>query len=407
MRETTDILISGGGVAGLTAAAAFGSAGFRVVCVDPTPPVTDAEAEGADLRTTALLQPSVPVLIGAGLWDRLAPHAAPLQVMRIIDAGGEMPVARLTKDFDAADISDAPFGWNLPNWLLRHEMVARLAELPNVSFRPGTGFARMLPREREALVTLTDGSQIAARLVIGADGRTSPVREALGIGVRTFRYGQKALAFAVTHDLPHGNVSTEVHRSGGPFTLVPLPDRDGLPASAVVWMETGAEVARLAALPQPDFEAEMTARSSGILGPLRLATKRSVWPIISQIADRMSGHRAVLMAEAAHVVPPIGAQGLNMSLADLRSLLDLGQSHRDDPGQPAVTDAYHRSRHREVQARVAGIDLLNRASMASAPGLRDLRAKALDALYSARAVRTSLMRAGLGVRSAAATTKPT
>jgi len=398
MRETTDILISGGGVAGLTAAAAFGSAGFGVICVDPTPPTTTADADGSDLRTTAFLQPSIPVLEGAGLWSRLAPHAARLQVMRIIDAGGADPVARLVKDFDAAEISDAPFGWNLPNWLLRREMVARLAELPNVSFRTGVGFARMLPRETEALATLTDGTQISARLVIGADGRNSPVREALGIGVKTTRYGQKALAFSVSHGLPHDNVSTEVHRSGGPFTLVPLPDRDGKPASAVVWMETGPEVARLAALAEPEFEAEMTARSSGILGPLTLITRRSLWPIISQIADRMSGPRAVLMAEAAHVLPPIGAQGLNMSLADLACLLALADTHRADPGLPAVTAAYHRQRHLEAQARVAGIDLLNRASMAGSPALRDLRAWALDALYSARPVRQLLMRAGLGLR---------
>lgn len=398
MRETTDILISGGGVAGLTAAAALGSAGFRVICVDPTPPVTEAGAAGADLRTTAFLQPSVGVLERAGLWQRLVPHAAPLQIMRIIDAGGPEPVARLVKDFDASEISEAPFGWNLPNWLLRREMVARLADLPNVSFRPGVGFSRMLARESEALVTLTDGSQIAARLVVGADGRNSPVREALGISARTTRYGQKALAFAVSHDLPHGNVSTEVHRSGGPFTLVPLPDRDGKPASAVVWMETGTEVARLAALPVPTFEAEMTARSTGILGALRLASRLSVWPMISQIAARMSGPRAVLMAEAAHVVPPIGAQGLNMSLADLTCLTGLLDQHPEDPGQPAVTEAYHKARHLEVQARVTGIDLLNRASMAGDPALRDLRAKALNALYSARPVRQILMRAGLGVR---------
>jgi 2-octaprenyl-6-methoxyphenol hydroxylase len=397
MRDTTDILISGGGVAGLTAACAFGSAGYRVICVDPTAPVTAAEDDGADLRTTAFLQPSIPVLQAAGLWTRLEPHAAPLQVMRIIDAGGPEPEARLTKDFDAADISDAPFGWNLPNWLLRREMVARLAELPNVSFRPGTGFARMLVRDAEALVTLTDGTQVSAKLVIGADGRNSPVREALGITAKTTRYGQKALAFAVTHDIPHRNVSTEVHRTGGPFTLVPLPDRDGRPASAVVWMETGPEIARLASLPVPDFETEMTARSSGILGPLTLVTRRTVWPIISQIADRLSGPRTVLIAEAAHVMPPIGAQGLNMSLADLRALLDLAEKHRDDPGKRAVTEAFHRQRHLEVQARVTGIDLLNRASMAEAPLLRDLRAKALDALYSARPVRHTLMRAGLGM----------
>jgi 2-octaprenyl-6-methoxyphenol hydroxylase len=402
-RDTTDILISGGGVAGLASACALGSAGFRVICVDPAPPVTSADATGADLRTTALLQPSIAVLEAAGIWSRLSNDAAALQVMRIIDAGGVEPVARLVKEFDAADISDLPFGWNLPNWLLRREMVARLAELPNVSFRPGVGFARMLTRESEALVTLDDGSRIAARLVIGADGRNSPVREALGIAARTFRYGQKALAFSVAHDQPHNNVSTEVHRSGGPFTLVPLPDRDDGPASAVVWMDRGPEIARLSALSVPEFEAAMTARSSGVLGPLRLLTRRSVWPIISQIAIRMSGQRSILMAEAAHVVPPIGAQGLNMSLADLACLMDLVAAHQGDPGHSTVTKAYHQRRHWDVQARVTGIDLLNRASMAGSQPLRDLRARALDALYSAGPIRKTLMRTGLGFGQSAST----
>jgi 2-octaprenyl-6-methoxyphenol hydroxylase len=155
-------------------------------------------------------------------------------------------------------------------------------------------------------------------------------------------------------------------------------------------MESGPEVARLAALPVEGFEDEMTTRSSGVLGPLKLLTRRSVWPIISQIADRMSGPRTVLMAEAAHVVPPIGAQGLNMSLADLTCLLDLALQHRDDPGLPGVTEAYHRRRHWEVQARVTGIDLLNRASIAGAQPLRDLRSQALDLLYSAKPVHGAL-----------------
>ena len=240
--------------------------------------------------------------------------------------------------------------------------------------------------------------RVAARLVIAADGRASTMREALEIPVKTIRYGQKALAFAVTHPLPHQNVSTEIHRSGGPFTLVPLPDRDGRPSSAVVWMETGPEVQRLAALPIPAFEAEINARSCGILGPLTLVSPRGVWPIISQIAARMSAERVALIAEAAHVVPPIGAQGLNMSLADLGALLDLATANPADLGSRAMLDAYHRKRHLEVQARVAGIDALNRASMLGDPALRDLRAAALNALYSLAPVRKTLMKAGLGLR---------
>ena len=397
-RIRTDILISGGGVAGLTAAAAFGSLGFQVICVDPTPPITDGAAEGADLRTTAFLQPSIPVLQTAGLWARLEPFAAPLQIMRIVDAGGVAAEPRIIKDFDASDISEQPFGWNLPNWLLRREMVARLAELPNVTFLPGVATTHLLTRSTEALVTLSDGRSVAARLVIAADGRASTMREALEIPVKTIRYGQKALAFAVSHPLPHQNVSTEIHRSGGPFTLVPLPDRDGLPCSAVVWMETGPEVARLAALPVAEFEAAMTARSCQILGPLTLASRRSVWPIISQIADRMTGERTALMAEAAHVVPPIGAQGLNMSLADLAVLLDLAQADPVEIGNVRMLDSYQRRRHLDVQARVTGIDALNRASMMGGQSLRDLRATALNTLYSIAPVRKTLMKAGLGLR---------
>lgn len=394
--ETTDILVSGGGVAGLTAAAALGAAGFRVICVDPAPPVTDEQDIGADLRTTAFLQPAQALLADCGLWERLADHAAPLRIMRIVDAGGATPEARLTRDFDSTEISEHPFGWNLPNWLLRREMVARLAELPNVSFRPGVALTGLMTRTSEARVTLSEGRQVAARLVIGADGRNSAVRQAHGIGTRTTRYGQKALAFAVSHPIPHDGVSTEVHRSGGPFTLVPLPDRDGLPCSAVVWMQTGPEVERLAALPIPAFEAEMTARSANVLGPLSLLTRRSVWPIISQIADRFDAERTALMAEAAHVVPPIGAQGLNMSLADLRCLAELARQMPDTLGDAAMLSAYHHRRWPEVRARLAGIDLLNRASMVGQPILRDLRAATLNTLYGLRPVRKVLMKAGLG-----------
>lgn len=394
-RSITDILISGGGVAGLTAAAAFGTAGFGVTIVDPTPPVTTGDAKASDLRTTAFLQPAKQFLQEAGLWDRLAPHATPLQIMRIVDLGTD---AHVTRDFNAADISQQPFGWNLPNWLLRREMVARIAELPNVDFRPGVGFSAMLARDAGAIVTLNDGSQVDAQLVIGADGRGSPVRKAAGIGVKTTRYGQKALTFAVTHDAPHSNVSTEVHRSGGPFTLVPLPDHDGKPCSAVVWMQSGAEVSRLAALSENDFETAANDRSAMLFGPLKLASRRSVWPIVSQIAQVLTAPRMALVAEAAHVMPPIGAQGLNMSLRDLSCLLELAQADPKALGSRAQLDTYARKRHPDIRLRVTGIDALNRASIAGSPRLQALRAKGIETLYGIAPIRRTLMQMGLGAR---------
>ena len=393
-----DILVSGGGIAGLTATAAFAQAGFNVICVDPAKPVNVRDAQGADLRSTAFLQPARALLEKVGLWTRLAPHAQPLQIMRIIDAGGPEPEARMSKEFDAADISDHPFGWNLPNWLLRREMAAHLETLPNVTYKTGVGAHTLFTRTAEARVGLSDSTRVSARLVIAADGRGSSMREAAGINVSTTRFGQKALAFAVTHETPHENVSTEIHRTGGPFTLVPLPDHEGRPSSAIVWMEEGPKAKALYEMSEDSFEVAMNTRSCGVLGLLKLASQRTIWPIISQHADRLSSERLALIAEAAHVLPPIGAQGLNMSLSDIRALRDLAIARPEGLGDAAMLDAFHKARFNDIRLREAGITLLNQTSMLSAASLRDARAAGLNALYSFAPLRKSIMQMGLGAK---------
>lgn len=393
-----DIVVAGGGIAGLAATAAFSHLGLRCLCVDPETPVTERDVQGADLRTTAFLQPSQTLLDRIGLWERIAPYAADLQIMRIVDAGGPTPAPRLTRDFDASDISEKPFGWNLSNWLLRREFITALSERLNVTHRTGVSVRDVLPRSTEAVVQLSDGSRARARLVVAADGRNSTVRQRAGIGIRTTRYAQKALAFAVTHAAPHDNISTEIHRSGGPFTLVPLPDHNGKPCSAIVWMEHGPEAQRLLTLDEAEFSAAATARSGEIYGPLTLTSRRTIWPIISQVADRFDAPRVALMAEAAHVVPPIGAQGLNMSLGDLKVLLDMAETAPQDLGCAESLARYNRARRPEVVARITGVDLLNRASMLEPQPLRDLRRSGLAALYGLAPVRKRLMQMGLGAR---------
>jgi 2-octaprenyl-6-methoxyphenol hydroxylase len=398
-RTTTDILIAGGGVAGLTAAATLAADGFSVLCVDPVPPVTEAGAEGSDLRSTAFLMPAVRLLERAGLWPRLAPDAAALRVMRIADAGGPEPVIRDTQDVAAAEIGEAAFGYNLQNWLLRREMVARLDAMPGAELRAGVRLDRVTPRTAEMLAQISDGTQVRARLLVAADGRESMVREALGIGARRWGYGQKALVFTVCHDEPHHGVSIEMHRSGGPFTLVPLPDRDRWPQSAVVWMETGLRAAALAAMEAPEFDAALNARACGVLGRLELASPRRLWPIVTQVADRLGGPRTALVAEAAHVIPPIGAQGLNMSLRDIAVLLDLAAGARQaggDIGAPEPLRRYQRARHPDILARIAGVDLLNRAAMTDFQALRDLRRAGLRALHGTGPLRRTAMTLGLG-----------
>jgi 2-octaprenyl-6-methoxyphenol hydroxylase len=331
------------------------------------------------------------VLEQAGLWDRLEGHATPLRVMRIVDARGEA----VRRDFDAGDLGDQPFGWNVPNLVLKRAFTERLREMPGVRLVRGVGFLGRHAMLDEVVVALSDGQKVSARLLVGADGRNSAVREACGIGVRRTRYGQKAVVFAVTHDEPHHGVSTEVHREGGPFTLVPLPDRDGRPCSAVVWMTDGAEALRLGSLSDEAFAAEVNLRSAGVMGELTPVGGRQAWPIVTQVADRLTARRTALMAEAAHVVPPIGAQGLNMSLADLRVLLDLAAARRGEIGEDGWLGAYARAREPDIRLRAFGIDALNRASIG---GLGPLRSLGIRAIHDVRPIRHALMRLGLGVR---------
>ncbi|WP_340109193.1 FAD-dependent oxidoreductase [Pikeienuella sp. HZG-20] len=397
MSDEIDILVVGGGVAGLSAAAVFADSGRRVLCIDRAP----AGAGARDTRTAALFRPAVDLLERAGVWPLLAAETARLEVMRLIDAGGRENRPRETGDFDSEEIGLSSFGWNVPNAALRVALEARLAALPSAALRHGAAIEALTARRDIAIARLSTGESVRAKLVIGADGRESRVRELVEIGARRWGYGQKALVFTVSQERPHSNTSIEIHRTGGPFTLVPMPDGPGPdgavgPRSSVVWMERAAEADRLAALDDAAFDGALNARALGVFGALHATTPRAAWPIISLLASRLTRPRVALIAEAAHVAPPIGAQGLNMSLADIAALLD-ATAAEDDPGAPAALRRYQR-RWPELAVRVAGIDALNRAAMTGAQPLRDLRRLGLGALIRARPARRAAMRFGLGGR---------
>ena len=198
IRKTTEVLISGGGIAGLTSACAFAKAGFDVVCVDPLPPITNSENINSDLRSTAFLQPAKNTLKNAGLWENFEKFATPLEVMRLADAGGINNEIRTVADFNASEISEEPFAWNLPNWLLRRELVNHIQSLSNVTLLFGQNTGRITSRTTENLV-MVGNEQYSCQLLIGADGRNSSTRQEMKIPVKTWRYGQKAIAIAVYH----------------------------------------------------------------------------------------------------------------------------------------------------------------------------------------------------------------
>lgn len=390
---TPDIFISGGGIAGLVTALGFAHDGFDVVLADPGE-VPGKEA--SDLRSTAYLQPARDLLDSIAVWPNIAPRATPLEVLRVVDCAGTPPDIRTERAFEASDLGAPAFGWNVPNALMRTHLAQAASDHPRIDLRFGTGFKSLLSRDTEAIVTLTDGTQVRAKLAIAADGRASPLREAAGVDVDVTRYGQKALAFHVTHAVPHGNVSTELYHEGGAFVLVPLPDFDGTPASAVVWMNDGPKAVDLAKLDDAAFGDAATARSAGVLGALTLTSDRQLWPVVTQTARTLTARRVAIIAEAAHVLPPIGAQGLNTSLMDVRSLLDVARALPDGIGTRDFLDRFDKARARDIAARARVIDLYNRVCRSGEPGVQSLRSLGLRLTHDVAPLRRGIMRAGLG-----------
>ncbi|WP_289041802.1 FAD-dependent monooxygenase [uncultured Aliiroseovarius sp.] len=391
-----DIFISGGGIAGQVSAAAFAEAGFTVVMADPFTPVVTSDDEKSDLRSTAFLQPARQLFDRIGLWPLLQPHAKPLEQLAIIDTVGWPPEIRGRRVFQSGDMGDEPFGWNLMNWVVRREIWGYLQQQPRINALYGTGFRSIVQRTGEVIVTLTNGDTVRARMAVAADGKMSPLREAAGISVSTTRYGQKSLAFTVTHDLPHDNISTEIYNEGGPFTIVPLPDIDGQNASAIVWMNKGPRAVELLNMPVPEFEEVMYARSTGLLGRMRLKGHRSSWPIITQTADRLASGRVAVVAEAAHALPPVGAQGLNTSLNDVIALLELAEASPGTLGNPDMMRAYERARSGDIAKRARVIDLFNRVTGSGDGVVQAIRLLGLKAVHDVAPMRKRVMRAGLG-----------
>ncbi len=391
--DETDIFISGGGIAGLTAAASLSARGWRVILADPAPP----DGAATDTRSTAFLSPARRLFEEAGVWGELAHHATRLDVLRVIDTSGWPPVERTRREFAAFDLGEETFGWNVPNAVSRPALAKLLAVRAGVDLRLGTGFRGLLVRDREAIVALTDGSRISARLVVAADGHASPVREAAGIGVSITRYGQRALAFAVTHPEPHRNASTEIYNSGGAFTLVPLPDRDGRHASAVVWMLDGPDAARLAEQGAEAISDEATTRSGAILGPLTVASQ------CRQLADHHPSRRS-LDGPAGRPRRRGGARHAAHRRAGSQHLAH--RCRRAGAGaRSAMTRVQRRAsppmrmrRHGDVRARAMAIDVFNRVCRSGAPAIRALRSAGLSATHDFPSLRRAVMQAGLGRR---------
>ena len=384
MRSECEVAVVGGGPAGLTAAIALASAGVETALISKAPP--------ADNRTTALLSGSVAALEALGVWSGCAVEAAPLTAIRIIDA-----TARLLRApevmFEAAEIGLDAFGYNIENRHLVGVLDKRAEELGALR-RIRAAMTAIEPNRDTATIRLDDGGSLQAKLVVGADGRKSLCRDAVGIQMRRHEYPQAALTLNLAHARPHSGISTEFHTETGPFTLVPLP---GLRSSLVCVLEPEA-AAELGALDASALSAEIERRAHSILGKISVEDGRGVFPLAIETAESFGRDRVALVGEAAHVIPPIGAQGLNLGLRDAATVAELVVEARNaehDVGAPDLLAKYDQMRRADVTTRTAAVDVLNRSLLSDFLPVQGARGFGLYMLDRIAPLRRAVMREGV------------
>ena len=376
-----DIAIVGAGLAGSLAALALADSGLSVALIAPP-------ARAGDGRTTALMDQSIAFLKVLGLWDDIAPHAAALETMQILDGTVRLlrapPVA-----FRASEVELAAFGYNIPNAPFIDVLDARIAANGNIVRLPN-GVTAAAAFENGVELALDDGERVLARLVVGADGRKSKIRESAGIGVRSWSYPQSALVLNFSHDRPHGNVSTEFHTESGPITQVPLPGR----RSSLVWVLPPKEAARLRDLPDAELSQAVETRMQSMLGKVTVEGGAQSFPLSGMTADRFGKGRVVLVGEAAHAFPPIGAQGLNLSLRDIMALKELLKG-AEPAAYDGIGERFDRKRQADVRSRTVSVDLLNRSLLSDFLPVQFLRSAGLHLLSALGPLRSIVMREGI------------
>lgn len=380
-----DVIVIGGGPVGLATAIALAETNVTVALVA-------ARKAYPDNRTTALLGGTIDFLERLDVWRRCKESATPLRTMRLVDHTQRLiraPEVRFVSD----EIGLDAFGYNIANRDLVAALEQRSEELGRITRVDDDAAAVEIDTDQVAVRT-RGGTLFHGRIAAGADGRQSICREAAGIEVNRRPLRQTALTFNIRHGRPHHDTSTEFHTTGGPCVFVPLQgDR-----SSVVWVATPNEAARLMALSDDALAMEAERMMHSILGRVSVEPGRHSFPLAIEQPRRFADNRVVLVGEAAHVLPPIGAQGLNLGLRDAADIADIvadALARGEDPGAPSTLARFDRKRRGDIASRTMAIDLANRSLLSDVLPVQMARAAGLHLLSGIAPLRRLAMREGL------------
>lgn len=381
-----DVVVVGGGLAGLAAVAAVVRTGLKVAHVAPASP--------PDRRTSALMMPSVDYMQQAGLIGDPARIGVPLTQIRIIDATSRLIRAPETL-FDSTEAGLTAFGWNFANTQLNAAFAAALDDAPHLT-RIAATLKSLDLGGGKAVLALSDGESISADLLVGADGKKSLIREEGGFRAREHGFVEAALVCDLTLGRPLNGASVEFHYPHGPFTLVPAGEN----RANLVWIDERSVLDAAREAGPEGLRAAITEKSMRLFGHIELASSAHVFPLSTLSVDRAGGDGVVLVGESAHAFPPIGAQGLNLGLrdvADLAAALAATDRSAADWARRVSEDYAHR-RSLDL-ARTGGmVDVLFRSLLADMVPAQALRSGGLWALKLVPALRRQAFQVGMGVR---------
>lgn len=388
---TTDfaIVVAGGGVVGAASAALLQRrarvAPGSVLLVDRALPAAPTAAEPLDTRVSAISRAGLAVLAQAGADAHLATERfAPYERLRVWSAGVD-PLGPAALCFDAAEIAMADLGVVAENRALQSALLAAARDA-GAEVRTGViGGVNVTP---DAATLTVDGAPVTAELLVIADGATSPLREALGIAVDARAYGQSAIVASLAPERAHASTAWQCFLAGGPVALLPLANGD----VSLVWSLPEPHALERMALDDDAFTRELEA-AMPVLGALRLTSRRALFPLRRQTAERWSDLRSVLVGDAAHTLHPLAGQGLNQGLLDVAALATAlaNRPPRESVGAARALSAYERSRRAAYAPVAAIVDTLDRLFTTSTPG-RLIGAAALGVAARSRALRAWFMR---------------